>query len=215
MTAGITVFNDWGTVQIDENWAAMSLRHKTQIAVQTPATGAQAFNGSITFAATSPMVFWKADAPIYALTSTNNGNGTWTYTFRASDPTFATVYVFDTPEWATQNYGLEIFNAFGVKVFGDQLSPLKLAKVIPIGAVPLVWAGLPLGDYAVTTSDPGFRSETYAADIERTAVFSCGARHLGNGASCDWVLARDSIPFAVNSQSFTPKFLVIADVAGL
>lgn len=215
MEAGITIYNDWGTVQIDDKWAAMSLRHKAQVALQTPAPGARAYNGTLTFQAAAPMVFWKADAPIYILSSMHNGEGTWTFTFRATDPTTATIYVFDTPEWATQNYGLEIFNAAGVKVFGDHLSPLKIAKVVPVAAVPSVWDGLPPGNYAVGTSDPGFHNETYFADIERTAVFSCGAQDRPNGGRCEWVLARDGIPVPVSSHSFTPKFLVIADVAGL
>lgn len=215
MEAGITIYNDWGTVQIDDKWAAMSLRHKAQVALQTPTSGARAYNGTLTFQATAPMVFWKSDAPIYILSSMHNGEGAWTFTFRATDPTIATIYVFDTPEWATQSYGLEIFNASGVKVFGDHLSPLKIAKVVPVSAVPLVWDGLPPGDYAVATSDPGFHNETYFADIERTAVFSCGAQARPNGGRCEWVLARDGIPVALNAQSFTPKFLVIADVAGL
>lgn len=218
MFAGIQIHNDWGTVQVDAEWAAMSLRHKTQIVVSTPA--GHAFDGVATFPAKAPLVFWKSDAPIFVLTSRDNGDGTWSYTFRATEPTVTMVYVFDTPEWATQNYGFEIFNAQGEKVFGDHLSPLKLAAVFPIGAVPFVMdddvSPLPYGNYAVALSDPGFKFETYYEEVPKTAVWSCGAKERLRGGQCDWVLARDGFPVEMpNAVAYPAKYLLVADVGGL
>ncbi|WP_354674932.1 hypothetical protein [Cupriavidus alkaliphilus] len=216
MTAGIQILNAWGTVQVDAEWAAMSLRHKQQINIATPAQGSRAFDGVMTFQAKAPMVFWKSSAPVFVLASADNGNGTWTFTFRATDPTAATVYAFDTPEWTAQTYGLEVFNAQGVKVFGDHLSPLKLAAVVPLGSMPYTWDGLPAGNYAVSMSDPGFMGETYPADIPRTAVWSCGAVERPRGGQTDWTLSRDSIPLELPSTvAYPAKFMLIADVAGL
>ncbi|CAN7492590.1 hypothetical protein LJR296_003207 [Cupriavidus necator] len=216
MTGGIQVLNDWGTVQVDADWAAMSLRHKQQISIATPAQDARAFDGALTFPAKAPMVFWKSSVPIFVLASVDNGSGTWTFVFRSTDPTTATVYAFDTPEWTTQTYGLEIFNAQGVKVFGDHLSPLKLAAVVPLAGMPYTWDGLQAGSYAVSMSDPGFMAETYYADVPKTAVWSCGAMDRPRGGQTDWTLSRDSIPVELQSStSYPAKFMLVADVAGL
>lgn len=216
MAAGVQILNDWGTVQVDADWAAMSLRHKQQVSIATPAQGARAFDGVMTFPARAPMIFWKSGVPIFVLASVENGNGTWTFVFRSTDPTTATVYAFDTPEWTTQTYGLEIFNAQGAKVFGDHLSPLKLAAVVPLAGVPYTWDGLQAGSYAVSMSDPGFKFETYYEDVPKTAIWSCGATDRPNGVRCDWVLSRDSFPVEIpNTVSYPAKFMLVADVAGL
>lgn len=198
MTAGIQILNDWGTVQVDDEWAGMTMRHKVQCVIRTPADAAHAFKGAITIQAKTPIVFWKTDAPIFVLSSQNNGDGTWTFTFQATEPTVSLIYVFDTPEWVAQNCGLEVFNTQGVKVFGDQAAPLKLAAVVPIGTVPFVWdevlSWLPYGNYAVAVSDPGFRFETYYEDVPKSAIWCCGAKDLPKGGRCDWTLARDGFP---------------------
>lgn len=215
MPAGFAVYNDWGTVQIDENWPAMSHRLKLVANITTP-TGDSGYYTDLRFTAAAPMVFWKSGAPIYVISSVSNGDGTWTYRLKSWSATTATVYIFDTPAWFPQSSGLEVFNANGVKVFGDQLSPLKLAAVVPVSGVPMTWNGLAPGTYAVCTSDPGFTCETYYADIQRTQSLSVGVQDLLQGFTLDWVVSQSGFPFEVNNPpQFPPQFVLIADVAGL
>jgi len=220
MTAGIQILNDWGTVQIDDQWAGMTMRHKVQCGIRTPADAAHAFKGAITIPAKAPIVFWKTDAPISVLSSQNNGDGTWTFTFQATEPTVSMIYVFDTPEWVAQNCGLEVFNAQGVKVFGDQAAPLKLVALVPISrSLPFIWTDVlsrAPGNYAVAVSDPGFRFETYYEDVPKSAIWCCGAKDLPDGARCDWTLARDGFPLEMPAPvEYPAKLLILADVTGL
>ncbi|OAI62799.1 hypothetical protein RSP795_10185 [Ralstonia solanacearum] len=216
MTAGITVVNDWGTVQVDENWATMSLRHKLSVAVLTLTvnSGRQGYDGSVTFAASSPMLFWKASVPTAIRNMVSNGDGTWTLTLRANAQASVVLYVFDTPEWASQNYGIEVFNASGVKVFGDQLRPLKIAAIVPVSAMPFVWDGLTPGNYAVNVGG-GVRYESYAADRIRAACWTAGAMDRPAGGQLDWTVIISGAPFEVASVQRSPQFLIIADVTGL
>lgn len=217
MPAGFAVYNDWGTVQVDENWPAMSLRLKltVSIATRTSNFGINYYT-DVRFAAAAPLVFWKSGQPVFVYFSVNNGDGTWTYRFCSDESTTITLYIFDTPEWFPQSSGLEVFNANGVKVFGDQLDPLKLVTVVPISAVPMVWNGLVPGTYAVATSDQGFMSQTYFADTEYTESLSVGARDLPQGGMCDWALSKDRFPFVINNApQFPSQFLLVADVTNL
>lgn len=219
MTAGITVYNDWGTVQVDENWATLSLRHKLSVAVQTLTVNnsIHGYDGSVTFPATSPVYFWKATVPVTFRGATQNGDGTTTLTLRSTDPAAVTLYVFDTPEWSTQSYGLEVFNASGVKVFGDQLRPLKIVAVAPVSAVPFVWDGLPGGSYAVCLSGLGVKAESFHHAVlgDVSNVWTAGTCERSQGGSIDWVTGAGNVPFVLPQVSIPPQFLIIADVSGL
>lgn len=228
MTAGITVWNTWGTVQIDDTWANLSLRHKVQVSTwQTGVDGARGYQGQVTLPAVTPMMFIKPTASCATKKVTNNGDGTWTWTFVTLDPATITCYCFDKPVWLTQWYGLEIYDGAGNKTFGDQYAPLKVAGVFQPGGAsvaptnfyetPWYVSGLPASSYAVALSDPGggaqFSNEDLNGAWSQTLLGAC--RDTQTGAAFSYVPV-ESINGDYGPGDFFPsKFIIIADVSGL
>lgn len=224
MPAGMTVYNDWGTVQIDENWA--TLAHRTTLTLNVDQAHEFTFSvrGSVSVIADSPMVCWRSGAPV-ALARSSQGGGAWTFTFYSRTPTWVVLYVFDRPAFLPQNIGLEVFDAAGRKTFGSVGKPMKLRAAIPVGPMtlsditladhPFVWDGLPAGTFAVGLSDPGMGLvQTYQGDYEFSATVQAGAVPRANGASVHWVPITGNIPGS-GSDYFPPQTLLLVDVAGL
>lgn len=147
MPAGLTVYNDSNTVQIDENWQNYGFRQKISITVTTsnivgsgypsqyPYTLAVGGTQALLCACSSPSQY------PFRLHSYYSG-GVWTInwlfmhdegdsgTYEPSTYT-ATIdfYIFDTLESSYSNVGLEVFNASGQRVFHSDAPMMKIGAV--------------------------------------------------------------------------------------
>ncbi|AMR79458.1 MULTISPECIES: hypothetical protein [Cupriavidus] len=228
MTAGLTVWNTWGTVQVDDTWANLSLRYKVQVnTTVTGVNGSRGYEGTLTLPCDTPLLFMKPTASACIKACQNNGNGTWTWTFGTLDPATITTYVFDKPVWLAQSFGLEIYDANGNKTFGDQHKPLRVAGVVQPGAAsvqpinfyetPWIYAGLPAGSYAVCASNPGSGEQLAYdnAEAQFSQALYAGIRDRQDGCQMAYVPVA-SIPGDASPGSFVPpQFIIIADVMGL
>lgn len=134
MPAGLQIFNDFGTVQIDENWKNYGFRQIVPVYLETG--GVDYY--SLTLTGLSVLVAVRTTSmhviPMGSLVS----GTTWTFDFRYagefSGGAAETVYfyVFDVPYWQSySNLGMEVFNASGERVFHSDMDVMK----VPSGGV--------------------------------------------------------------------------------
>lgn len=135
MPAGLQVFNAYGTIQIDETWRNYGYKQVIPVAftVTTDTTYDMVLSGeAVLVAARSTSL---AAVPLGSV----NSSGTWTFSFMIVPPFIGgsyseTIYfyVFDVmPTGGFSNFGMEVFNASGERVFHSDMKIMK----IPSGAV--------------------------------------------------------------------------------
>ncbi len=141
MPAGLQIFNDSGTVQIDENWKNYGFRQRIPVTLSAgPVVGGPTDVApyQLVVPGEAALVACRAEVlkPV-ALHSYLSG-GYWTYNWQFHPP-FVTgtytetvqFYVFDVHyENVFSNVGLEVFNAAGERVFH---SDMEVTKVPPGG----------------------------------------------------------------------------------
>lgn len=227
MGAGFTAYNDWGTVQIDENWATMSHRTTLTFSVEQFVMRSS-YAGSINVVADAPMICWRSTAPV-ALFSSQQSGGYWTFSFRSKSPATVTLYVFDTPQFLPQNGGLEVFDANSNKTFGSVAKPMKIVAVVPVGPTwaddinyndhPFLWDGLPAGNYAVCLSDPGMGNAMSNIDVEveSGAAMFAAAMQRGNGGGVYWVPVERLFGggWGGPGDFIPPAVMIVVDVSNL
>lgn len=141
MPAGLTIFNDGGTVQIDENWKNYGFRQKIPVAVtsyDTSPPNPTGFNGATyqLAVAGSPQLLVACKAAVLLpvkLHSYYDGS-TWylNWLFLKQSGVFGAVgetvefYVFDAMNSVYSNVGLEVFNAAGERVFHSDAPVMRL-----------------------------------------------------------------------------------------
>lgn len=127
MPAGLQIFGSHGVIQIDET-------HKNFVVVQqgSKVSGDWSFSGGSYFTsvvvtnAVAPLVAYKSDA-VVAFVHTSISGSTWTFGFRSDTPDAMSFWVFDeAPASSPDNFGLEIYNASGQRVFHSSQKPMKV-----------------------------------------------------------------------------------------
>lgn len=131
MATGIKIYNDAGTVQIDETYANLVLVDKQTITISTPVTTAYDYTcaGDVVAVAVKvyPETFVTKSAQftgtgwVYRFLFFNNPDTTGTCTF--------TVYAFGKPPPATETVGLKVLDGSGNLVFHSQFKPLRIISV--------------------------------------------------------------------------------------
>lgn len=164
MTAGLTIFNAGGTVQIDENWRNYGYRGKIiQNITVTPSTGP--VDTSVSIGGEAVLLACRAQTLLPQPMNSYFDGTTWEFRWRffgqfidegyVEDVEF---YVFDVlPGGGFSNVGLEVFDAAGARVFHSDMSPMR----VPEGGV------LP-----AATSFSGESGRIYAPLILRNPIFS-------------------------------------------
>lgn len=141
MPAGITIINNGGTVQIDENWKNYGYRQRIPVSVSvydTSPPNPTGFNGATYQLAVSGspqlLVACRAADLLPVKQFSYYSGGTWyiTWLFMKQLGVFGTVsetvwfYVFDEMGGAYSNVGLEVFNASGQRVFHSDSPVMRL-----------------------------------------------------------------------------------------
>lgn len=141
MPAGLTIINDYGTTQIDENWRNMSFRQKITVNIDVPSSSPPlpaGYSGQpyqIAVAGSpSLLIACKASTLLPVMLHSYFDGATWTFNWLFCNE-FSGVhgnenvdfYVFDVlPVGTYSNVGLEVFNATGQLVFHSDMSPMKV-----------------------------------------------------------------------------------------
>lgn len=149
MATGLKIYNDSGTIQIDENWRNYGFRQKISMTVTTSNIVGSGYPSKIAYSlviAGTPALLCACRSPSqypFRLHSYYSG-GTWTInwlfvhdegdsgTYEPSTYT-ATIdfFIFDTLEGSYSNVGLKVFNASGALVFHSDGRMMKIGAVQP------------------------------------------------------------------------------------
>jgi hypothetical protein len=141
MPAGLAILNDYGSVQIDENWKNWGFKQLIPMSVHIPAsTNFLANVYSLSVAGDAVLIAPVSQNLAVSVVRTEYSGGVWTYHFiilrqfilSYEETETAYIYVFDAmPGSSFSNVGLEVFNALGQRVFHSDMNPLKARAVLP------------------------------------------------------------------------------------
>lgn len=132
MPAGLTIYNDSGTVQIDESYKNLAFKERRAIVLS------HSFGRAIVdVVVAGPNIVMAMQSGQYAPTLINTDfDGTnWTYrwgfeydgTFSPGDTAYA--YIFDVAQASSDTCGLEVYDASSVLVYNSNVRPLKIVSV--------------------------------------------------------------------------------------
>lgn len=160
MAAGLQVFNDAGVLQIDQDYRNYQLRSKGTGTCSTSwnTGGVQKWRTTVTVtSATAPIVFIRPNSTAFICQWGASVSGsTWAFEFYSTTQNAAfDWYAFDvTVSGTLPNFGLEVFNASGQRVFHSSIPPLKVVNVRAAGSGNLT---IPSGrTYAALQTTSGF-----------------------------------------------------------
>jgi hypothetical protein len=132
---GLQLFNSSGNVQIDSTYKNLGLREKGSVVSSSSAPiGSTGFYYATftTVAGTCPVVAFRSNGTCYLSHSTTSGNST-TYYFSCSAANVTVQYwIFDDLANVTLsgNYGLQVFNAAGGKVFDSRSKYMRIVDLV-------------------------------------------------------------------------------------
>ncbi|PZU95632.1 MAG: hypothetical protein DI527_01075 [Chelatococcus sp.] len=142
MPAGLTIYNDSGTVQIDESWRNYGFKQRipASISVNVPGSVPAGYNGqpySMTVSGEDVLIACRAETLLPVLMHTYADGGSWTYNWLFMPPFIGATYsetvefyVFDLlPMGGFSNVGLEVFNAAGQRVFHSDADMMKVRGI--------------------------------------------------------------------------------------
>lgn len=141
MPTGFQSFNDWGTVQIDENYAAICVRNAPTITVS-------GFPNKTIFdvAGVSPMVFLgdTSGVGVVVLSRVSVGANVWRFTLMAASTVNVRIFIYDrAPPGYSGNSGLQVFNEVGELTYDSGYPVLMLAAVYQTNGSGATSIGLP------------------------------------------------------------------------
>lgn len=159
MTVGIQVFNDTGTIQIDDNYSCFGVSDAgTCTLVTDSAPHPQPVSiGTVTVDGICPVIALRAGVPTCVVGVTNSGSS-WTFHLRAfgSGPIFVPYYIFDTAGEAretTDVIGMAIYRADGELAFHTAMPMMRIIDFNNMAEPPAGWTG--------TTVDESLYQETH------------------------------------------------------
>ena len=135
MSYGITILNEDGHTQVDQNYRNFMMQNKGSVFCENDPYGHGYFEvgGSQTigfaYAETNPpLVFVQPPVGTYAnvqQTFYNSGAGVWGYVIKTGvEDTYVDWWSYNYPSPPAGGYGLEVLNASGEKIFNSLEPPL-------------------------------------------------------------------------------------------
>lgn len=142
MPAGLQIFNEYGTTQVDDRYFSLMLRTKANLTLaaeqQNNWQTIRYFN-SLAITAECPVVAISGVlANVYAVQST--GTNTWNVWVQSAISQTVTVYVFDYAKnctdnvFSSENVGLQVFKENGELVFDSREKPMRVIGVVTADA---------------------------------------------------------------------------------
>lgn len=198
MATGLKIYNDSGTIQIDENWRNYGFRQKISMTVTTSNIAGSGYPSEIPYSlvvAGTPALLCACRSPsqypfrLHSYYSSGSWTINWLFvhdegdsgTYEPSTYT-ATIdfFIFDTLESSYSNVGLKVFNASGALVFHSDARMMKIGIVQPCSSwfswggggleyAPLIMQ-IPAG--GVMVSGVGLRSAQYCVRASTSGINS-------------------------------------------
>jgi hypothetical protein len=133
MPAGLQIFNDSGTVQIDELWRNYGFK---QVQTQSVTADSDGTIVDVTAVGTDILIAPRPTTLLVAPMQSYLSGSTWTYRFMfrsyfVGETITETVsfYVFDMLDGTYSNVGLEVFNASGQRTFHSDGAMMKCRAI--------------------------------------------------------------------------------------
>lgn len=132
MATGIKIYNDAGTVQIDETYSNLVLIDKQTITASMSGPSI-VYEYSVT--ADVAAIAVQAYPETFITKSAGVSGSTWTFRITLFNITGTTgtctftVYAFGKPPTPTETVGIKVYNASGGLVFHSQFKPLRIIAV--------------------------------------------------------------------------------------
>ncbi|CAG9184326.1 hypothetical protein CURE108131_25190 [Cupriavidus respiraculi] len=148
MTWEFRVVNDWGTVQIDDTYANLALKHAQTYQTGPPASQYYGSDLTFSFAGATPFFAYRCTAGYATVFSIHESGGVWTVRMRCSAGvgTPITVYVFDRPIVSAGGWGFDVFDAAGNLTFSSGYKYMRVVDWVSPAATN------PPADYALDPS---------------------------------------------------------------
>lgn len=132
MTAGLFVTNDFGTIQIDENYKNFVLVARGTVATTAFVANASTFSLSFGGCTTPLLAIRHGDFfSCVGFRQPSNGNVTFTGLSAGGAGTVLEYFLFDIPPaYAVPSSGLVIWNGSGEVIFRSDMRPLRIIDVV-------------------------------------------------------------------------------------
>jgi hypothetical protein len=133
MPAGLTIYNDSGTVQIDENYKNLAFKEKRAVSL-SHSFGNVYIDVTVAGFVVAMAMQSAHYAPFLLATEFDGTNWTyhWGFTYLGmGEPTSDTAYafIFDAPSANPDNFGLEVYDDAGGLVYHSGIQALKIVAV--------------------------------------------------------------------------------------
>ncbi len=159
MPAGLQIFNDSGTVQIDENWKNFGFRQIIPVTLTAgPMVGGPTDIApyQLSVPGSAALVAVRAATLKPILMHSYLSGGVWTYNWQFYPPFVSgsytetvNFYVFDVPySGSFSTVGLEVFNSTGERVFHSDMDVMKIPPGASVQACNTSFTGVPGRIYA-------------------------------------------------------------------
>ena len=132
MADGIKIYNDAGTVQIDESYFNLVLIDKVAGTIDMTATDPST---NYAIGAEVACIAVQAWPQTFSVAGTINSGGTWTFRIRFyNNPDTSgthpyTIYAFGKPPTPSETFGIHVKSATGATIFHSQFKPLRIVAV--------------------------------------------------------------------------------------
>lgn len=222
MPAGLTVFNDSGSVQVDENWKNYGFRNKFSVPITAYGTSPPnpaGYNG-MPYGFTTPgspqlLIACKASTLMPVKLHSYYDAGSWNFNYLMMPPTQSTYsetvefYVFDAMDSSYSNVGMEVFNAAGQRVYHTDAPVMKYGGV---RACNSSFLGAPGRTYVPIILANPLVSVNMGGGIGNR-LFSYGLRSVGSNIQSDGTIQLGA--FGATAPYTVPGLYAAVDVTGL
>lgn len=230
MPAGITIINDGGTTQIDENWKNYGYRQRIPVTVtayDTSPPNPPGFNGAtyqlVVSGSPQLLIACKAAELLPVKQQSYFDGSTWysTWLFMKQLGLLGTggvtetvwFYIFDAMDGAYSNVGLEVFNAGGQRVFHSDSPVMRLGGanvgIQPCNAYFVGDAGreyVPLilqNPFVTANVGSGYRHFSYGNRSVGSNILAEGTPQLGVSGSTIFGVDIPGLYAAIDVTGFT------------
>lgn len=229
MPAGLQVYNQSnGLIQIDQNYKTWGVRTNGSSGSWTSTTGyyygSTMYYIDITVTATTPMLALSCENDVTIINISNSGSSwTWRILCNLNDKTLYW-WVFDTQDNISiaDNYGLEIFDDTGARVYHSTSKPLRVvgggASGTFTGSVGRTYAAIICNAFRSTTYYPA--ENDYGPNSPGKSWFEwtdaiSGINISGtivNYGAVDWAVGHNEFTVQPADVSYGQKSFIIVDV---
>ena len=218
MAEGLEVYNDTGVFQIDGNRRNYQLKQNgsgTCNISETTGGRTRYYTTIAITSSTAPLFFIGGNTNVCSLYGISVAGSTWTFQI-VSNTNGATFnyWVFDVLDTSPANFGLEVFNVSGQRVFHSGGKPLRITAIQNSGTTVSYTAGR---TYAVCQTSSGFSVDFFDFDpndtVHQYRAFMQGSQI--SGVTVTTALVTYEIYTAADPPPdpyYETPFFIIADV---